>query len=178
MADETTPEETPVETPVEETPPETTPEETPTETPAEEPPPTEEPPAEEPPPSVPQLPPDAPTFTTLSDIANMATQFKNDCFAAYGAAADRMNRANRYIKIQDPAFPDDPTKRIWHPNMTNFYSAEDLVKVQALYDQFALEYNFWKTFVIDNETTMLQMFTVTPKLDALVATAMAAYLRG
>jgi hypothetical protein len=169
MADETTPEETPVETPVEETPPETTPVETPVETPL---------PTEPTTPSVPQLPPDAPTFTTLSDIANMATQFKNDCFAAYGAAADRMNRANRYIKIQDPAFPDDPTKRIWHPNMTNFYSAEDLVKVQALYDQFALEYNFWKTFVVDNETMMLEMFTVTPKLDVLVATAMAAHLRG
>ena len=154
MADETTPVETPVDVPTGES----------TESQAAA--------------ALPPLPPGAPTFTTLSDIANMATQFHNDARAAYGAAADRMNRANRYIKIQDPAFPEDPTKRIWHPNMTNFYSAEELVAVQALYDQFALEYNFWKAFVVDNEATMVQMFTVTPKLDMLVATAMAAYLRG
>lgn len=120
----------------------------------------------------------APTFTTLTDIANMATQFKNDAHAAFGAAADRMNRANRYIKIQDPEFPDDPTKRIWHPNMTNFYSAEQLVYVQALYDQMVNEYNFWNSFVNDNDGAMLTMFDVVPKLDALVSAGLGALITG
>lgn len=120
---------------------------------------------------------EAPTFTTLTDIANMANQFANDCMTTAQFATDRMQRANKYIKIQDPAFPDDPLKRIWHPNMTAFYTPEQLVVVGMLYDEIVRQYDFWRDWAgPDNKGPKMEIFNVIPKLDYLVSTGLGGMI--
>lgn len=119
-----------------------------------------------------------PTFTTLQDIANISVQFRNDTVNSWSSIEDRMRRVNRYIKIQDPAFPGDETKRIWHPNMTAFYSPEQLAIIQQMCDQFQQEYDFWHDFVVTNAATTESLFDVTPKLDALVTAGLSQLMQG
>lgn len=125
------------------------------------------------------MPGEAPTFTTLTDVANVANQFTNDCLTTCQFATDRMQRAHKYIKIQDPAFPDDPTKRVWHPNMLAFYTPEQLVYVQEFYDEIERQYNFWLSWCgPDGKGPKMSLFDVVPKLDYIVATGLGSMISG
>lgn len=125
------------------------------------------------------MPGEAPTFSTLTDIANMANQFVNDCNTTTQFAVDRLARVNRYIKIQDPAFPDDPTKRIWHPNMTAFYTPEQLAVVQIFYDEIVRQHDFWMGWCgTDCKQPPMEIFNVVPKLDQLVAAGLGHMISG
>lgn len=123
--------------------------------------------------------PKVPTFSTLTDIASLGVQFTNSCNASNSLAIDNMNRANTFIRIQDPAFPDDPTKRIWHNDMLVFYSTEELVFIMDLYIETQRQFNFWQDWVgINCNGPKMQLFNVLPKLDALVGASMVGIITG
>jgi hypothetical protein len=124
------------------------------------------------------MPGEAPTFTTLNDIANLSLEFKNDCQIAFQIAQNRLERTNKYIMIQDPAYPNDETKRIWHPNMLIFYTEVERAQIKNLYDQFVSDYNFYSNFVVVNSSMFNELFDVKPKLDALVSSALSMVMSG
>jgi hypothetical protein len=114
------------------------------------------------------MPGNAPTFKTLQDIQDLGNQFRARCQSALQLARENVGLVDHYILIQDPAYPDDTTKRTWHPNMLVFYTASERAIVQSLCDKFKADLAFWEQFVVTENATFEEIFNATTKLDGIV----------
>lgn len=115
------------------------------------------------------MPGNAPTFKTLQDIQDLGNQFRARCQSALQLARENAGLVSHYILIQDPDFPDDPTKRTWHPNMLVFYNDADRAAIMELCDKFKSDLEFWEHFVVTEHVTFDHVFDTTSKLDSIVS---------
>ena len=122
------------------------------------------------------MPGAAPTFKTLQDIQDLGNQFRARCQSALQLARENAGLVDHYILIQDPAFPDDTTKRTWHPNMLVFYTEAERAVIQSLCEKFKADLEYWEKFVVTENVTFEAIFNTTTKLDAIVQTMLGTHM--
>ena len=118
------------------------------------------------------------TLKTLKEIEELGNNFRAGFMSAYTQAAARYEVAHHYIKIHDPAYPDDPTKRVWHPNMLVLYSATQLSMIESYYNHVVADYMWYKNMRDSDPQGVESMFDVVTALNTLVASSMGPYLAG
>jgi len=111
----------------------------------------------------------AATYNTLRELSDLGIQLNNDGYvlsSCYGAVVAQMQE---HVLIQDPAFPEDPTKRIWHPNMLVIFTETQRAKLRELYDHAVAADAFWTDFYVTDASVTSTLFNIEPQLDTLVA---------
>lgn len=109
------------------------------------------------------------TYATLTGLYNLGNQLNNDCDVLASYYGSMLTQMQTNMRIQDPATPEDPTARIWHPNMLVIFNEAQLAQLLDLYNHVAASKAFWDDFLITDANVTTTMFDVTPQLDALVA---------
>lgn len=110
------------------------------------------------------------TFATITRMSNLASQLNNTCNALTDTYSALLAQMNAYLRIQDPAFPDDPTQRIWHTNMLVLYTPTQLAALLALYNHVAASSAFWYEYKVTEIAITSTLSDITPQLDTLIAT--------
>jgi hypothetical protein len=122
------------------------------------------------------MPGSVPTFRTLQDIQDLGNQFRARCQSSLQLARENQGLIDHYIMIQDPQYPDDPTKRTWHPNMVVFYSEAERTVIADLCEKFKSDLEYWERFVVSENATFEALFNTTPKLDGIIAAALSSHM--
>lgn len=108
----------------------------------------------------------AATYSTVADMYNFGVQMNGNCDVMASNCAELVNQFNTRYTIQDPAFPEDPTKRIWNPNIAAVCTTAQLTALSALHEHLLLDAAFWPSFMASLPT---ERFDVTAQLDTLCA---------
>ena len=108
-------------------------------------------------------------YNTIRDLNDLSVQLNNDGYvlsSCYGAMLAQMQER---VLIQDPAFPEDPTKRIWHPNMLVIFNEAQRAKILDIYNHVVEADAFWTEFYVTDAAVTSTLFNIEPQLDSLVA---------